>query len=135
MPSQGSGRLSAITQVKVFSPEIVNVAQGQGFHCLEASIGVCVIQRVHIGVPGSKSMAGNRTAHIGTWDSHAAPDRSVQQAEEARRTYGGMAVGPTHSRGVAVVTGGADGWRDLRSLSTRRGWRYHAEGGGGVCHT
>jgi hypothetical protein len=32
-----------------------------------------------------------------------APNRSVQQAEEARRTYGDTAVGLTHSRGVGGV--------------------------------
>ena len=54
-------------------------------------------------MPGSESMAGNLTVHIGTWESHVAPDGSFQQAEEARRKYGGMAVGPVHSRGVAGV--------------------------------
>ena len=29
--------MSATTQVKVLSPEIINIAQGQGFHFLEAS--------------------------------------------------------------------------------------------------
>ena len=29
--------MSATTQVKVLSPEIFNIAQGQGFHFLEAS--------------------------------------------------------------------------------------------------
>ena len=37
MLSQRDGRLQAETCVKVLSPEIVNVAQGQGFHFLEAS--------------------------------------------------------------------------------------------------
>lgn len=54
-------------------------------------------------VPGSKSVAGERTVCIGTWESRIAPDRSVQQAEEARRTYGDTAVGLTHSRGVGGV--------------------------------
>ena len=117
MRSQWYGRSSAITQVKVLSPAMVNVAQGQGFHVSEASIGVCVNRRVHTGVPGSEAMAGDRTAHIGTWESHAVPDGSVQQAEEARRTYDGMAVGPTRSRGVAGVIPGADAWRqDARPL-------------------
>ncbi len=123
MPSQGCGRSSAITQVKVFSPEIVNIAQGQGFHGLEASTAACVSGERVSGVPGSKSMAGNRTAHIGTWDSHAAPDRSVQQAEEARRTYGGMAVGLTHIRGVVGVMPGAgdlpQGGRPLEGVSSK----------------
>ena len=37
MRSQRDGGLSAITQVKVLSPEITIVALGQGFHVLEAS--------------------------------------------------------------------------------------------------
>ena len=60
------------------------------------------------GVPGSKSIAGHSTVHNGTWESHAVLERSLQQAEEARRRYGGVAVGPTYSRGVAgVMPGGA----------------------------
>ena len=55
------------------------------------------------GVPESKTMAGNSTVHIGTWESHIAPDRSFQQAEEARRKYGDMAVGLTRIRGVDGV--------------------------------
>jgi hypothetical protein len=48
-------------------------------------------------------MAGNSTVHIGTWESHIVPNGSFQQAEEARRKYGDMAVGPGHSRGVDRV--------------------------------
>ena len=65
---------------------------------LHALIGEC-----DSGVPESKTMAGNSTVHIGTWESHIAPDRSFQQAEEARRKYGDMAVGPGRSRGVDGV--------------------------------
>jgi len=72
------------------------------------------------GVPGSESMAGHRTVHIGTWESHAVPHGSSRQAEEARRGYGGMAVGPTHSRGVAGVMPGAS---PPPGGFTRRGWR------------
>ena len=54
-------------------------------------------------VPESKSMAGNSTVHIGTWESHIVPDGSFQQAEEARRKYDDMAVGLIHSRGVNGV--------------------------------
>jgi len=57
-------------------------------------------------VPGSKSVAGNLTVHIGTWESHIVPKGSFQQAEEARRKYDGMAVGLTHSRGVVGVMPG-----------------------------
>ncbi len=106
MRSQSDGGLSAITQVKVLSPEIFIVAQGQGFHFLEASIAACVKGEHVSDVPESESMAGNRTVHIGTWESHVAPSGNFQQAEEARRRYGGMAVGPVHSRGVAGVMPG-----------------------------
>ena len=106
MRSQRKGGLPAITKVKVSSPEIRNFAQGQGIHCLEASTAACV-RGEHIGgVPGSKSMAGNPTVHIGTWENHIAPKRSFQQAEEARRKYGDTAVGLTHSRGVVGVMPG-----------------------------
>ena len=53
-------------------------------------------------------MVGSRIVCIGTWESHIVPHRSFQQAEEVRRKYGGMVVGPAHSRGVAgVMSGGA----------------------------
>ncbi len=106
MWSQREGGLSAITQVKVFSPEIANIAQGQGFHVLEASTAACVNGECVSGVPGSKSVAGNSTVHIGTWENHIAPDESFQQAEEARRKYGDMVVGLTHIRGVVGVMPG-----------------------------
>jgi len=68
---------------------------------LHTIIGECVS-----GMPGSKSIAGHSTVHSGTWESHAVLERSLQQAEEARRRYGGMAVGPTYIRGVAGVMSG-----------------------------
>ena len=97
------GEWSAITQVKVFSPEICLIALGQGFLHSEASSaardnGECVSD-----VPGSESMAGHSMVHSGTWDSHVVLKRSLHQAEEARRGYGGMAVGPVHIRGVGGV--------------------------------
>jgi len=110
MRSQRDGELSAITKVKVLSPEMMIDAQGQGFDVPEASIAACVKGEHDSDVPGSEAMAGNLTVHIGTWENHATPNGSFQQAEEARRKYGGMVVGPTHSRGVAgVMPGGAGG--------------------------
>ena len=103
MRSQRKGGLSATTQVKVLSPEIVNIVRGQGFHFLEANIAACVKGECVSGVPGSESVAGKLTVHIGTWDNHIAPNGSFQQAEEARRKYGDMVVGLTHSRGVVGV--------------------------------
>ena len=106
MRCQREGGLSAITKVKVFSPEIFHIAQGQGFHFLEASTAVNVKGEHSSGVPGSKSMAGNPTVRIGTWENHIVPNGSFQQAEEARRKYGGMVVGLTRSRGVVGVMPG-----------------------------
>ena len=54
-------------------------------------------------VPGLYSVAGHLTVHIGTWENHTVPRLSFQQAEEARRRYGGMVVGLTHIRGVVRV--------------------------------
>jgi len=121
MRSQGDGGLSAITQVKVLSPEIINVALGQGFHFLEASIAGYDKGEYVSDVPGSKSMAGNLTVHTGTWEGHAVPIGSFQQAEEARRKYGGMAFGPAHSRGVAgVIPGGTRGSLEGAGSNTQR---------------
>jgi len=106
MWSQRESGLSATTQVKVSSPEIVNIAQGQGFHFLEASTAARVKGECVSGVSGSESVAGNSTVHIGTWENHIAPNRSFQQAEEARRKYGDMVVGLTRSRGVVGVMPG-----------------------------
>ena len=103
MRCQRKGGLSATTQVKELSPEMYHTARGQGFHFLEASIAACVKGEYVSGVPGSESVAGKLTVHIGTWENHIAPNRSFQQAEEARRKYGDMVVGLTHSRGVTEV--------------------------------
>ncbi len=120
MRSQREGGLSAITKVKVFSPEIVNIASGQGFHFLEANTAVCVKGEHNSGVPGSKSVAGNPTVRIGTWENHIAPNRSFQQAEEARRKYGDMVVGLTHSRGVVgVMPGESRRFETLEGVSSK----------------
>ena len=121
MRSQRDGGLSAITKVKVLSPEIINIALGQGFHILEASIVACTKGEHVGGVPGSESMAGNLTVHIGTWESRVAPNGSFPQAEEVRRKYGGMAVGPVHSRGIAgVMPGGTRGSLEGAGSITQR---------------
>ena len=44
------------------------------------------------GVPGSKSVAGERTVCIGTWENRNAPYRSPQEAEKAGRGYGAVVV-------------------------------------------
>ena len=47
--------------------------------------------------------------------------------KKARKRYGGMAVGPTHSRGVVGVMSGEG------TEPTRRGWQQNAKGCGDVC--
>jgi len=104
MQSSRKGEWSAITKVKVFSPEICLVVLGQELLHSEASIaahdnGECVS-----GVPGSQTIAGHSTVHNGTWESHVVPDSEASnESKRRRRKYGGMAVGLTHSRGVNGV--------------------------------
>jgi len=98
MQSLRKGEWSAITKVKVFSPEICLIALGQGFLHLEASSaardnGECVSD-----VPGSEAMAGHSMIHSGTWDSHIVLDSEASnEPKRRRRKYGDMAVGLTHS--------------------------------------
>jgi len=55
-------------------------------------------------VPGSESMAGHSTVHNGTWERHIVPDSEASnEPKRQRRKYGGMAVGPVHSKGVGGV--------------------------------
>ena len=108
MRSLGKGVMSATTQVKVLSPEIISVALGQGLHCLEASIGMHVNGECMFDMPGSESVAGKRTVYIGTWENRIAPKGSRQGAEKVTRRYGVSVVGPANIRGVAgVMPGGA----------------------------
>jgi len=103
MRSHGKGSLSATTQVKISSPEIYHIALGQGFHFLEASIGVHAKGECSFDVPGSKSVGGRRTVYIGTWENRSVPEGSFQGAEEVRREHGVSVVGPIHSRGAGGV--------------------------------
>jgi hypothetical protein len=105
MRSHVNSGCSAATQVKAVSPDIFNIAMGQGLLCSEARIVAGVIRRVCNGVPGSQAVAGHPTDCIGTWDSRIAC--MPQQAEEARRGHRDAAVGPAHIRGVVgVIPGG-----------------------------
>jgi hypothetical protein len=87
-------------------PRNLCIALGQELCHSEANIAVRVKGECDSDVPGSKSIAGHSTVHNGTWESHAVLERSLQQAEEVRRRYGSVAVGPTHIRGVAGVMSG-----------------------------
>jgi hypothetical protein len=73
------GEWSAITQVKVVSPEICLIVLGQELLHSEASIaahnnGECVS-----GVPGSQTIAGQSTVHSGTRESGAADKAAIQR--------------------------------------------------------
>ncbi len=103
MQSSRKGEWSAITKVKVFSPEICLVALGQGFLHPEASIAAHDIGECVSGVPGSKSIAGHSTVHNGTWESHTVPKEASNESKRRRRKYSGMAVGPGHIRGTDGV--------------------------------
>jgi len=104
MQSSRKGEWSAITKVKVLSPEIcLNVALGQGFLHPEASIATHDMGECVSGVPGSKSIAGHSTVHNGTWESHTVPEEASNESKRRRRKYGGMAVGPGRIRGVDGV--------------------------------
>ena len=103
MRSHGKGSLSATTQVKVLSPEILLFALGQGFHILETNIRTHIKGERVSDVPGSKSVAGKRTVYSGTWENRSVPKESFQEAEEVTRKYGVSVVGLTHSRGVGRV--------------------------------
>ena len=88
MRSPGKGVMSATTQVKVLSPEISYVALGQGFHFLEASIGIHAKGECVSDVSGSKSVAGERTVYVGTWENRNVPNGS---SKEPKKWRGGMA--------------------------------------------
>ena len=122
MRSSGKGVMSATTQVKVLSPEMLLVALGQGFHFLEASIGMHVKGECISDVPGSESVAGKRTVYNGTWENRSVPNGSRQGAEKVTKRYGVPVVGLTHSRGVAgVMPGGAKCSLEGVSGLTQRG--------------
>ena len=104
MRSYSEGSLSAATQVKVLSLEIILIALGQGFHFLETNIGTRERGECVSDVSGSKSVAGKRTVYIGTWENQVVPNRSRQRAKEVMRWYVDLVVGLTHSRGVNRVT-------------------------------
>ena len=89
--------------VKVLSPEIFLVTLGQGFHILEASIGMHGKGECISGVSGSESVAGKRTVYVGTWENRSVPKGSCQGAEKATKQYGVSVVGLIHSRGVGRV--------------------------------
>jgi len=101
--SRRKGSLSATTQVKVLSSEIIPFALGQGFHVPETNTDTFVKGENVISVPESESVAGKRIDYIGTWENQIVPDGSRQRAEKVMRWYGDLVVGLTHSRGVNRV--------------------------------
>ncbi len=83
MQSSRKGEWSAITQVKVFSPEICLVVLGQELLHSEASIAAHDNGKCVSGEPGSQTIADHSTVHNGTWESHVAPDSEA--SNESKR--------------------------------------------------
>ena len=116
------GVMSATTQVKVLSPEIIPCCIGPRVSFLGSQYrytrnGECILD-----VPGSKSVAGKRTVCIGTWENRSVPNGSCQGTEEVTKQYGVSVVGLTHSRGVSgVMSGGAKCSLEGVSGLTQRG--------------
>ena len=104
----GVGRYQAATQVKVLSPVISNVEEVDSVHELEGSMICNAMVRYRLFLRGLRPWhdIARKRQELGRTMSF--PERSHQQAEEARRWYGDMVVGLTHSRGViGVMPGGA----------------------------
>lgn len=91
MRGPGKGVMSATTQVKVSSPEITIFALGQRFNFLEASTGASGTGEFATGVPGSKSVAGERTVYIGTWENRTAAFQK-EASMKPKRQRGGMTL-------------------------------------------
>ncbi len=89
--------------MKVLSPEICQVALGQGLLHSEASFAAHDNGECGSGVPGSQTIAGHSTVHNGTWEGHTVPKEASNEPKRRRKKYGDMAVGLTHSRGVNGV--------------------------------
>jgi len=103
MRSLRKGVMSATTQVKVLSPEIIPCCIGPrvsflGSQNWYARHGECMTD-----VPGSESVAGKRTVCIGTWENRNVSNRSCRGVEKTTTRYGVSVVGPTQKRGVAGV--------------------------------
>jgi len=103
--------------VKVLSPVIVIVAAGPRVSSPGSQQhGIRFGERVGPGRGLSPWQVNQRfVSELGRAVSF--PAEASNEAEEARTRYGGMAVGPTHSRGVVGVMPDAD------TGSTRRGWQ------------
>ena len=110
------------------SPVIVIVALGQGIHDLEASSEACVMGEYVATCRGLSpwQVIQRITSELGR--AMPFPSGSLQQAEEARRRYGGVAVGPTHSRGVVGVIPGEP---RVQNGESRDFWCGTLEGVGG----
>ncbi len=83
MLSRRKGSLSATTQVKVLSSEIILIALGQGFHFLETKTDTLVKGESEISVPESESVAGRRIDYIGTWENQNVPKRKPSKSRKS----------------------------------------------------
>jgi hypothetical protein len=89
--------------VKVLSPVISNVEDVDSVHLLEDSTTCTAMVRDGMVLRGLRPWHDTERKHQELGRTMSFPERSLQQAGEARRRYGDMVVGLTHSRGVIGV--------------------------------
>ena len=70
--------------VKVLSPEIFLVALGQGFHFLEASIGMHIKGECISDVSGSESVAGNELSMLELGRTESLLTEAVKEPKKRR---------------------------------------------------
>ncbi len=99
----GVGKYQAATRVKVLSPVITNVEEVDSFHELEDRMICNAMVRYRLLLRGLSPWHDTAWKHQELGRTMSFPVRSLQRAEEARRRYGDMVVGLTHSRGVIGV--------------------------------
>jgi len=74
------------------------IVLGQEVLHSEASIAVHINGECVSCVPGSQTIAGHSTVHSGTRENHTVPEEASNMPKRRGRKYGGMVVGPGHSR-------------------------------------
>ncbi len=88
MRSLGKGVMPATTQVKVLSPEIFLIALGQGFHFLEASIGMHAMVSAYLTCRGRSPWRANElfVLELGRTEAFR-----MESAKELKKRRSGMA--------------------------------------------
>ena len=103
--------------MKVLSPEIFLIALGQGFHDLEASIGMHAKGECISACRGLSPWRANELTILELGRTEAFRTEAAKEAEEVTKQYGASVVGLTHSRGVAGVMPGGT-WGSLEGAGS-----------------